>query len=82
VALETASFRADDDPLLVRASLACPLCLSGAVDWALAAEEEWEPQVACTCRTCGHSRSVVLTADQALRLYLARHAERDVVVPA
>jgi hypothetical protein len=80
VALETASFRADDEPILVRAALACPLCLSGAVDWALDAEEEWEPQVECTCHACGHSRSVALTADQALRLHLARHAERDTLV--
>ena len=32
---EMASFRGDDDHSLVEASLACRVCLSGDVDWAL-----------------------------------------------
>jgi hypothetical protein len=67
--IETASFRGDDEPCLVRAALACPVCLSGAVDWALE-QEEWEAQVACTCCDCGHSRVVSLNPQQALRLCL------------
>ena len=68
---EQASFRGDDDPALVAAALACPACLSGDVEWALEVEE-WEAEVHCTCRACGHTRSVELNSQQALRLYLNR----------
>jgi hypothetical protein len=67
--LETTTFRGDDDPRLVWAALACSACLSGEVDWALELDE-WEPQVACACRSCGHRRVLALTAQQALRLHL------------
>ena len=66
---ELAIFRGDDDPRLVEASLACPACLSGEVDWALDVDG-WEAQVWCTCRSCGHRRAVGLNSQQALRLYL------------
>jgi hypothetical protein len=68
---EQASFRGDDDPVLVAAALACPVCLSGDVDWALEVDE-WEAQVECSCRSCGHRRGVELNSQQALRLYLHR----------
>jgi hypothetical protein len=68
---EQASFRGDDDPRLVAAALACPLCLSGQVDWGLEVEE-WEAEVECSCRNCGHRRTVGLNAQQAMRLYMHR----------
>jgi hypothetical protein len=68
---ERASFRGDDDPALVAAALACPVCLSGDVSWALEVDE-WEAQVECSCQSCGHRREVGLNSQQALRLYLHR----------
>ena len=68
---ETASFRGDDDPRLVRAALACRRCLSGNVDWSLELAP-WEAQVECACRECGHRRVVGLNLQQALRLSLHR----------
>jgi hypothetical protein len=71
---ELAIFRGDDDPRLVAAALSCPLCLSGEIDWALEVDD-WEAQVWCSCRSCGHRRAVGLNSQQALRLYLrARYA--------
>jgi hypothetical protein len=67
--LELASFRGDDDPSLVAAALACRLCLSGDVDWALQIDD-FDAEAICHCRTCGYARSVSLTSEQALRLAL------------
>ncbi|HYY20719.1 MAG TPA: hypothetical protein VE780_02475 [Thermoleophilaceae bacterium] len=67
--VEVASFRGDDEPCLVRASLACPLCLSIAVQWSLRVAE-WEAWAECACQECGHRRPVWLNSDQALRLSL------------
>jgi hypothetical protein len=67
--LELASFRGDDDPSLVAAALACRLCLSGDVDWALQIDD-FDAEAICNCRTCGYARSVSLTSEQALRLAL------------
>jgi hypothetical protein len=67
--LELASFRGDDDPSLVAAALACRVCLSGDVDWALEVDD-FDGQVECRCRACGHLRIVSLTSEQALRLSL------------
>jgi hypothetical protein len=67
--LELASFRGDDDPCLVAAALACPVCLSGEVEWSLRVDD-FEGEVCCRCRACGHVRLVSLTSDQALRLSL------------
>ena len=67
--LEMASFRGDDAPCHVAASLACRACLSGRVDWALEADA-FEAEVHVLCRDCGYRRSVSLTGDQALRLAL------------
>jgi hypothetical protein len=64
---ELANFRADDQPCLVEASLACRVCLSGDIAWALRGDA-WEPEVYCRCRGCGDVRVVSLTTDQALRL--------------
>lgn len=66
---ELANFRADDDPSLVAATLACRVCLSGEVDWSLI-PGEFEYDVECSCRACGYVRTVSLTGDQALRLSL------------
>ena len=68
-ALELASFRGDDEPCLVAAALACRVCLSGDVDWALEVGE-FDGQVQCRCRRCDDRRVVSLTSDQALRLAL------------
>jgi hypothetical protein len=67
--MELATFRGDDDPLLVAAALACRTCLSGDVEWALEVEE-FDGLVSCRCRRCGDRREITLTADQALRLSL------------
>jgi hypothetical protein len=66
---ELATFRGDDDPALVAAALACRGCLSAAIDWALLIED-FEAEAVCTCRDCGYTRTVSLTAEQALRLSL------------
>jgi hypothetical protein len=66
---ETASFRGDDAPCLVEASLACRVCLSGQIDWSLRVAD-WEHEVVCRCHACGDERVVSLTGDQALRLAL------------
>ena len=70
-ACETATFRGDDAPCLVEASLACRVCLSGAIEWSLRGEH-WDAEVRCRCRNCGDSRTVSLTDEQALRLALHR----------
>ena len=67
---ELATFRGDDEPCLVAATLACRICLSGDVDWALDVDEFHDGWVHCRCRSCGDSRVVSLTADQTLRLSL------------
>jgi hypothetical protein len=67
--LELASFRGDDDPCLIEASLACRVCLSGDVDWSLRLDD-FDGEVVCRCRHCGDERTVSLTSDQALRLSL------------
>jgi hypothetical protein len=69
--IETASFRGDDEPCLVRASLACPVCLSGEVEWWLE-QGEWEATVECSCHECGHTRAVSLNPEQTLRMFLQR----------
>jgi hypothetical protein len=67
--LELATFRGDDDPSLVAAALACRACLSGDVDWSLLIED-FDAEAICRCRTCGYTRTVSLTSEQALRLSL------------
>ena len=67
--LELASFRGDDDPCLIEASLACRVCLSGDVEWSLRLDD-FDGEVVCHCRRCGDERTVSLTSDQALRLSL------------
>jgi uncharacterized Zn finger protein len=66
---ELATFRGDDDPVLVAAALACRACLSGEVDWSLLIED-FEAEAICRCRDCGYTRTVSLTSEQALRLSL------------
>ena len=74
---EVTSFRGDDDPALVAASLACRVCLSGDVEWALEIGE-FDGQVHCRCRRCGDNRVVSLTSDQTLRLSLEREEALEV----
>jgi hypothetical protein len=74
---ETASFRGDDHPALVAASLACRVCLSSDVEWALDIDD-FEGQVYCSCRSCGDRRVVSLTSDQTLRLSLHREEALEV----
>ncbi|MGH2762072.1 MAG: hypothetical protein ACRDL4_10440 [Thermoleophilaceae bacterium] len=66
---ELATFRGNDDPALVAAALACRACLSGDVDWTLLIED-FEADAICRCCSCGYSRTVSLTSEQALRLSL------------
>ena len=67
--MELATFRGNDDPLLVAAALACRVCLSGDIEWALEVGD-FDGWVHCRCRSCGDRRVLSLTADQALRLSL------------
>ncbi len=67
--LELASFRGDDDPCLIAASLACRVCLSSDVEWSLRVHD-FDGDVQCRCRGCGDVRTISLTQDQALRLSL------------
>ena len=71
-ARELAAFRGDDTPALVDASLACSVCLSGAVEWSLSADV-YEAEVECRCHACGYVRVVSVTEEQALRLALHPH---------
>jgi hypothetical protein len=60
---ETAAFRAHDQDCLVAASLSCPVCLSGSVDWHLSVTDDYE--------------SHVLGQEQALRLALHENRPLD-----
>ena len=66
---ELATFRGDDDPLLVAAALACSACLSSDVEPSLVIED-FDAEAICRCRACGYTRKVSLTSEQALRLSL------------
>ncbi len=68
--MEVATFLTDDPDVLVRASFACPVCLSGDVAWAIA-EDDGGFLVRCSCATCRHERPVGLTDAQTLRLAVA-----------
>ena len=74
---ETAAFRATDPDCLVAASLACPVCLSGEVDWRLSLTDDYESHADCLCTTCGHRRTVFLGQMQALRLAMHVHRPLD-----
>jgi hypothetical protein len=68
--VDTARFRADDPDSLVRASLACPICLgSDRVEWA-AALDGYDPSVECRCPDCEERWRVFLAPQQALRFGL------------
>jgi hypothetical protein len=67
---DTARFRSDDPDDLVRASLACPICLcTGDLEWH-AALDGYDPSVECRCPRCEESWRVYLEPQQALRLAL------------
>jgi hypothetical protein len=70
---DTANFLADDPGCLVEASLACPRCLATARPATLELDA-YDACVECVCHECGHSRTVFLTSEQALRLSL--HVDR------
>ena len=73
---DTARFRADDPDALVRASLACPICLcSDEVQWA-AALEDYDPWVECHCMRCEERWPVYLAPQQVLRFGLLEVATR------
>ena len=67
--LELATFRGDDHPGLVGATLACRICLSSEVEWSLDIDEVGG-EVRCHCLACGHRRAVSLNSEQTLRLAL------------
>lgn len=70
---DTARFRSDDPDALVRASLACPICLrSEDVEWH-AALEDYDPSVECRCPDCAQRWRVYLAPQQALRFGLMHH---------
>lgn len=79
----TAAFRNDDEDCLVAASLACPGCLSAAVECFLS-PHGYDPRVDCTCHRCGLRHTVFLTPSQALRLALHRRRPQrpDIVLNA
>ena len=66
---DTARFRPDDPDVLVNASLACPFCLHGDVEWE-AALDGYDPSVECRCKSCENNWRVYLAPFQALRLGL------------
>ena len=66
---DVASFRPNDHPALVEASLSCPVCLSGDVGWRLELAD-FDDAVHCHCRHCHHRRVMSLGPGQALRLSL------------
>jgi hypothetical protein len=68
---DVARFRADDPDELVKASLACNLCLGIAeVDWRLTGDDGYDPSVQCECHRCETRWWVYVTPEQALRLEL------------
>ena len=71
VLTETATFRPDDAACLVEASLACRVCLSGAVEWSLRVDE-WDAEVGARAGSAATPARCQLTGYQALRLSLDR----------
>ena len=64
---DTARFRTDDPDALVRASLACPICLrTDDLEWH-GALDGYDPSVECRCPRCDESWRVYLDPQQALR---------------
>jgi hypothetical protein len=67
---DTARFAVDDPDELVRASLACPICLhTTELEWELDADG-YDPSVECVCKRCDQPWRVYVTPYQALRLGL------------
>jgi hypothetical protein len=67
---DTARFLPGDPDELVRASLACPVCLRGDGVLRQEALQGYDPSVSCHCPTCDARWRVYLTPEQALRLGL------------
>jgi DNA-directed RNA polymerase subunit M/transcription elongation factor TFIIS len=70
VLTDTARFLQSDPDELVRASLACPVCLHAEGVARQDALEGYDPSVSCRCSTCDARWRVYLTPEQALRLGL------------
>jgi hypothetical protein len=67
---DVARFAPNDPDALVRASLACPVCLRGdAVRWS-GALEGYDPSIRCECALCQREWTIYLVPEQALRLGL------------
>lgn len=67
---DVARFRPDDPDALVRASLACPVCLRcDGVRW-VGALDGYDPSIRCECAWCQREWTVYLVPEQALRLGL------------
>jgi hypothetical protein len=66
---DVARFFADDDPRLVAASFACPVCLGLDATARLVLDHE-DSEVECSCAACATAWSVGVTPAQALRLVL------------
>ena len=71
---DVARFRADDDPRLVAASFACPVCLGLGGTARLVLDPD-DSEVECACSACAMSWSVGVTPAQAMRLVL--HPPRE-----
>ncbi|MCW3010791.1 MAG: hypothetical protein JWO90_1195 [Solirubrobacterales bacterium] len=66
---DVARFRADDDPQLVAASFACPVCL-GLDGVARLLIERDDSEVECACVGCGTAWTVAVDPAQVMRLVL------------
>jgi hypothetical protein len=72
---ELATFLPLDPDLLVRASLACPRCLSD-VQWEVYGSSE-DASAHCECPDCGAERDLLLSPEQALRLRIGGELASD-----
>jgi hypothetical protein len=68
--VDVARFRPDDPDALVRASLACPVCLRGDVVHWSGALDGYDPSIRCECACCQREWTIYLVPEQALRLGL------------
>jgi hypothetical protein len=67
---DIARFRPEDPDVLVRAALACPVCLRVEDVECQDSLEGYDPSVKCRCPSCQTRWCVYLAPDQALRLGL------------
>ena len=67
---DVARFRPDDPDELVRAALACPLCLRADEVGFTVSLEDYDPHIDCECPWCLERWLVYLDPQQALRFAL------------